>query len=155
MTKRQPPEVEVAQFYNHPVFTSHPIRRFIRTPDRAGYFHRRCYPTHPRRRTCIYPAIRYNCDMIESFADRTTEAIYDGKTAKGFPSDFLAVARRKLDMLRRASTLQDLRVPPGNRLEALKGDLAGFHSIRINDQWRIVFQWSQGSAHQVRIVDCH
>ncbi len=93
--------------------------------------------------------------MIESFADRTTEAIYDGKTAKGFPSDFLAVARRKLDMLRRASTLQDLRVPPGNRLEALKGDLAGFHSIRINDQWRIVFQWSQGSAHQVRIVDCH
>ena len=93
--------------------------------------------------------------MIESFADRTTEAIYHGKTAKGFPSDFLAVAQRKLDMLRRASTLQDLRVPPGNRLEALKGDLAGFHSIRINDQWRIVFQWSQGSAHQVRIVDYH
>ncbi len=93
--------------------------------------------------------------MIESFADKTTEAIYHGKTVKGFPSDFLAVARRKLDMLRRASTLQDLRMPPGNRLEALKGDLAGFHSIRINDQWRIAFQWRQGSAHQVRIVDYH
>ncbi len=93
--------------------------------------------------------------MIKSFADRTAEAIYHGKTVKGFPSDFLAVARRKLDMLRRVSTLQDLRMPPGNHLEALKGDLAGFHSIRINDQWRIVFQWSQGSAHHVRIVDYH
>ncbi len=93
--------------------------------------------------------------MIESFADKTTEAIYHGKTVKGFPSDFLPVARRKLDMLRRASTLQDVRMPPRNRLEALKGDLAGFHSIRINDQWRIVFQWRQGSAHQVRIVDYH
>ncbi len=93
--------------------------------------------------------------MFESFADKTTEVIYHGKIVKGFPSDFLAVARRKLDMLRRASTLQDLRVPPGNRLEALKGDFARLHSIRINDQWRIVFRWKQGSAHQVRIVDYH
>jgi proteic killer suppression protein len=93
--------------------------------------------------------------MIESFAGKVTEAIYHGKTTKGFPSDVLTVACRKLDMLRRASTLQDLRTPPGNRLEALKGDLAGFHSIRINDQWRIVFQWDQGSAYQVRIVDYH
>lgn len=93
--------------------------------------------------------------MIESFADSRTEAVYHGKTVKGLPSDFLSVARRKLDMLRRATTLQDLRVPPGNRLETLKGAVAGVHSIRINDQWRIVFRWDQGSAYDVQIVDYH
>lgn len=93
--------------------------------------------------------------MIESFADTRTAGIYHGKTIKGFPSDFLPVARRKLDMLRRAASLQDLRVPPGNRLEGLKGDRRGFHSIRINDQWRIVFKWDQGSAYNVQIVDYH
>jgi len=93
--------------------------------------------------------------MIESFADTTTESIYHGKTCKGFPSGILSVARRKLDMLHRAATLQDLRMPPGNRLEALKGNAAGIHSIRINDQWRIVFRWNQGSAYDVRIIDYH
>lgn len=93
--------------------------------------------------------------MIESFADTRTAAVYHGKTVKGFPSDFLPVARRKLDMLRRSATLQDLRMPPGNHLEALKGNLSGFHSIRVNDQWRIVFRWQEGSAHDVRIVDYH
>lgn len=93
--------------------------------------------------------------MIESFADTRTTTIYHGKTVKGFSSDFLAVARRKLDMLRRAATLQNLRVSPGNLLEALKGVWTGFHSIRINDQWRVVFQWKDGSAHSVRIIDYH
>jgi proteic killer suppression protein len=93
--------------------------------------------------------------MIESFADKTTEAIYHGKAVKGFPGDLLVVAGRKLDMLRRAATLQDLRVPPGNSLEALKGSAAGLHSIRINDQWRIVFRWMRDSAHDVHIVDYH
>ncbi|MCD8351283.1 MAG: type II toxin-antitoxin system RelE/ParE family toxin [Planctomycetaceae bacterium] len=93
--------------------------------------------------------------MIESFGDARTESLYHGKTVKGFPSDFLSVARRKLDMVRRSVTLQDLRVPPGNRLEALKGNLAGFHSIRINDQWRIIFKWTDGAAYEVQIVDYH
>ncbi len=93
--------------------------------------------------------------MIESFADTRTASIYHGKSIKGFPSDFLPVAWRKLDMLRRAVTLHDLRVPPGNRLESLKGNREGFHSIRINDQWRIVFRWSQGSVYDVQIIDYH
>ncbi len=93
--------------------------------------------------------------MLESIANSRTEALYHGKTVKGLPSDFLPVARRTLDMLRRATTLQDLRVPPGNRLEALKGSVTGLHSIRINDQWRIVFRWDRDSAYDVNIVDYH
>ena len=97
--------------------------------------------------------------MIKSFADSKTEMIFSGggKTkSKGFPSvDALPVAVRKLDMLNRATVLRDLLVPPGNRLEALKGSLAGKHSIRINDQWRIVFRWNQGFAYDVQIVDYH
>jgi len=93
--------------------------------------------------------------MIKSFGDSRTEKIYHGDRAKGFPPELLAVAFRKLDMLRRAADLQDLRVPPGNRLEALKGDLKGFHSIRLNDQWRIIFRWQRGDAEDVRIIDYH
>ncbi len=93
--------------------------------------------------------------MIKSFGDRRTERIHDGKRAKGFPADLQEAAFRKLDMLRRATALKDLRVPPGNRLEALKGRWKGFHSIRINEQWRIVFRWNQGDAEAVRIVDYH
>lgn len=93
--------------------------------------------------------------MIKTFGDARTQKIYDGQRAKGFPDDLYAVAFRKLDMLRRAQTLQDLRIPPGNRLEAMKGKWDGFHSIRINDQWRIVFRWNQGDAEAVRIVDYH
>ena len=65
------------------------------------------------------------------------------------------VARRKLDMVNAAHALDDLKVPPGNRLEGLKGNLAGKHSIRINDQWRVVFRWQDGAAHEVRIADYH
>jgi proteic killer suppression protein len=74
---------------------------------------------------------------------------------KRFPADVLKRASQKLDYLNGASDLVDLEAPPGNRLELLKGDLKGFHSIRVNDQWRIVFQWQGSDAHQVRLVDYH
>lgn len=96
--------------------------------------------------------------MIASFADRATEALFHGlrgRSARRFPPSIAAVALRKLDFLNSAITLDDLRAPPGNRLEALRGDLRGLHSIRVNDQWRIVFRWHSGDAHEVRIVDYH
>lgn len=96
--------------------------------------------------------------MIASFADRATEALFHGEGGKAIrriPSDIRSVAVRKLDLLNAAHELQDLRVPPGNRLEALKGDLPRKHSIRINDQWRIVFRWKDGDAHEVDIDDYH
>lgn len=96
--------------------------------------------------------------MIASFADRATEGLFHGETGKSIrriPSDIRSVAVRKLDLLNAAHELQDVRVPPGNRLEALKGDLRGKHSIRINDQWRTVFRWKDGDAHDVEIDDYH
>jgi proteic killer suppression protein len=84
-----------------------------------------------------------------------TEAIALGKTPKGFPSNVLRSAQRKLAMIHEANRLEDLLAPPGNRLEALKGDRKGQHSIRINDQWRVCFIWSDGGAEQVEIVDYH
>lgn len=96
--------------------------------------------------------------MIQSFGDSTTEALFHGETNRGvrrLPADVLRVALRKLDMLNAAETLDDLRVPPGNRLEALKGDLRGFCSIRINDQWRLVFRWTGAGPSEVRMVDYH
>ena len=96
--------------------------------------------------------------MIASFGDRGTEDLYHGlrtKQARRVPVEVWRVACRKLDLIEYADDLQDLRVPPGNRLEALKGDLRGCHSIRINDQWRIVFRWQAGAAHDVTIVDYH
>jgi proteic killer suppression protein len=96
--------------------------------------------------------------MIASFGDRATEALYHGtagKLTRRFPPDVVRTALRKLDMLNAAQTLGDLRSPPGNRLEALRGDLRGQHSIRVNDQWRIVFRWDSGDAHEVRILDYH
>ena len=96
--------------------------------------------------------------MILEFGDQTTADIFHGentKAARRIPPVVWKVARRKLDMLNAAHALQDVAVPPGNRLEALRGTLAGFHSIRINDQFRIVFQWKDGNAHDVRITDYH
>ncbi len=93
--------------------------------------------------------------MIRSFRDRKVEAIALGKAPKGFPSDVVASARRKLKWLDAATALRDLASPPGNRLEALSGDRQGQHSIRINDQWRICFRWSDGGADDVEIVDYH
>ena len=93
--------------------------------------------------------------MIRSFADRETEIIWSGRRSRRLPADIQAVALRKLRMLNQAQTLQDLRVPPGNRLEALRRDRTGQHSIRINDQWRICFIWTEGGPSDVEIVDYH
>lgn len=96
--------------------------------------------------------------VIASFGDKATEALFHGTPRKaflGFPSDLLRAARRKLDMLNAAIALNDLRPPPGNRLEALGGDLSGLHSIRINDQWRLVFRWAGSEAFDVRMLDYH
>ena len=93
--------------------------------------------------------------MIESFASDETEKIFNGKTSTKLPKDIQRTARRKLLYLDGAVDLQDLLAPPGNRLEKLKGDRAGQHSIRINDQWRICFKWSDNKAQNVEIVDYH
>lgn len=91
--------------------------------------------------------------VIRSFADRDTERLFDDEAVRRFGA-IERVARRKLQLLNAAARLEDLRVPPGNRLEALKGNRGGQHSIRINDQWRVCFKWSDG-AHDVEIVDYH
>ncbi len=93
--------------------------------------------------------------MITSFHDSATESIWNGDFTKKLPNQIQAVARRKLRMLDAAQRLEDLRIPPNNRLEALAGDRAGQWSIRINDQWRICFVWADGRADQVEIVDYH
>ena len=93
--------------------------------------------------------------MIESFASNETEKIFRGKTSTKLPKDIQRTARRKLIYLDDAEDLQDLLAPPGNRLEKLKGNRAGQHSIRINDQWRICFKWSDNKAQNVEIVDYH
>ncbi|RCS29246.1 type II toxin-antitoxin system RelE/ParE family toxin [Rhodanobacter denitrificans] len=93
--------------------------------------------------------------MIRSFADKEAEKIWGGTPSRRLPMDIQSVARRKLRMLDNASTPDDLRIPPANRLEALKGDRKGCHSIRINDQWRVCFRWKDGDAHDVGIVDYH
>ena len=93
--------------------------------------------------------------MTRSFRDKQTEAIWLGNAVRRLPIEVQEVARRKLRMLNNAQTLGDLRVPPANRLEALKGDRKGQHSIRVNDQWRVCFVWREDGAHQVEIVDYH
>ncbi len=93
--------------------------------------------------------------MIRSFKDSMTEMVASGKAPKGFPADIVRSSVRKLTMIDVAHDVEDLRSPPGNRLEALKGNRAGQHSIRINDQWRICFVWRDGGAEDVEIVDYH
>ena len=92
--------------------------------------------------------------MIRSFASRDAKALFDGNRIKRW-SRIEAIAMRKLAMLNRAARLDDLRIPPANRLEALKGDRAGQYSIRVNDQYRVVFAWSKGDAYLVDIADYH
>lgn len=91
----------------------------------------------------------------EGAKDTATKAAFDGAIVKGFPDDLLKVARRKLQYLHAATTLQDLRSPPGNRLEALKGDRRGQHSIRVNDQFRICFIWTVEGPVDVEFIDYH
>jgi proteic killer suppression protein len=93
--------------------------------------------------------------VIRSFADKQTAAIFANRTPKGFPTEILVVARRKLAMLDASESLDDLKSPPGNRLEALTGNRAGQHSIRVNRQWRLCFVWNDDGADGVEIVDYH
>lgn len=93
--------------------------------------------------------------MIQSTKGKLIEQLLSGKPGKGFPSDIFRVATRKVAMLQAASVLDDLRAPPANRLEALKGDRAGQYSIRINDQWRLRFVWTDQGPAEVEIVDYH
>jgi toxin HigB-1 len=93
--------------------------------------------------------------MIQSFVDPETALIWSGRRSRRLSSDMQATALRKLRILNQARVLNDLRIPPGNRLEALKGERAGQHSIRINDQWRICFVWREGGPANVQIVDYH
>jgi len=93
--------------------------------------------------------------MIKSFRSRETEKIWSGIRSKRLPQSIQQIARRKLRMLNNARSINDLRVPPANRLEALRGNRKGQHSIRINDQWRICFVWMDGDTVNVEIVDYH
>jgi toxin HigB-1 len=96
--------------------------------------------------------------VIVSFGDKGTEALFHarhGERTRRFPPDVVRVAVRKLDVLNAARSLQDMASSPGNRLEALKGNRRGFYSIRVNQQWRIVFRWGGGDAYDVSVVDYH
>jgi proteic killer suppression protein len=96
--------------------------------------------------------------MITSFKDRATADLYHGRQtsrARRFPANVRRIALRKLDILNAAHRLEDLREPPGNRLKILKGDLSGYHSIRANDQWRIIFRWEDNNVKDVSLIDYH
>ena len=93
--------------------------------------------------------------MIKSFKCKETEKIFHREYSRKLPQDIQGIAFRKLMMLNRSAILNDLRVPPGNRLETLKGERKGQYSIRINDQWRICFRWNAGNKYDVEIVDYH
>jgi proteic killer suppression protein len=96
--------------------------------------------------------------MIVSFGDKATEDLFHGRQTRRvrqYPPEMLRPALQQLDMLNSARDARDLRSPPGNRLELLKGDLKGFYSVRINDRWRLVFRWEAAEAHAVQIVDYH
>lgn len=93
--------------------------------------------------------------MIVSFGNKDTLKIWEGERVRGMANDLQEIARRKLRMLNNSVSLIDLQIPPSNRLEKLKGNLRDFYSIRINDQWRIIFKWSNGIASEVEIIDYH
>lgn len=98
---------------------------------------------------------RYHIAMIKSFADKETEKVFNRQFSRKLPADIQHIARRKLEVLEAAEQLQDLRIPPANRLEKLSGNRAGQYSIRINQQWRICFEWREKDAYNVEIVDYH
>ena len=93
--------------------------------------------------------------MILTFGDKETELIWSGIRVKKMPFEIQNIGRRKLRMLNNSQTINDLRIPPSNRLEKLIGNLDGFYSIRINNQWRIIFRWIEGQSEQVKIIDYH
>jgi toxin HigB-1 len=93
--------------------------------------------------------------MIISFGSKETKKIWDGERVKGFATEIQEIGRRKLRMLNNSQNLTDLQIPPSNKLEKLKGRMKEYHSIRINDQWRIIFKWDKGNASDVEIIDYH
>lgn len=93
--------------------------------------------------------------MIVSFGSKETEKIWNGERVKSLPGEIQQIGRRKLRMLNNSQNLKDLTIPPSNKLEKLSGKMSDFYSIRINDQWRIVFKWDDGNANEVTIVDYH
>jgi proteic killer suppression protein len=93
--------------------------------------------------------------MLLSFGDKDTKKIWEGERVKGFSTEIQETARRKLRMLNNSQDLNDLLIPPSNRLEKLKGNLKEFYSMRINNQWRIIFKWNNGNAEEVAIIDYH
>ena len=93
--------------------------------------------------------------MIVSFGEKETEKIWNGYLSKKIPGDIQQIARRKLRMINNSTNTNDLRIPPANRLEKLKGNLKDYYSIRINNQWRIIFKWTDGNAFEVEIIDYH
>ena len=93
--------------------------------------------------------------MIVSFGDKTTQKIWDGEWVKGFSTDIQETARRKLRMLNNSFDIKDLMIPPSNRLEKLKGNRKDFYSIRVNNQWRLIFRWENGNAFDVELIDYH
>ena len=93
--------------------------------------------------------------MIISFGSKETKKIWEGEKVKGYSTDLQEVIRRKLRMLNNSQTTIDLQIPPSNRLEKLKGNLKDYYSIRVNDQWRIIFKWNNGNASDVEIIDYH
>ena len=93
--------------------------------------------------------------MIKSFDDKETEKVWNGIRSSKLPHEIQNIARRKLRMINNSQNINDLRIPPANHLEKLKGNLAGSFSIRINDQWRIIFQWRNNDAYKVQILDYH
>ena len=99
--------------------------------------------------------IRYALRMIRSFRDRETEKVFARERSRRLPPDVQKRAHKKLLLLDAAETLDDLRVPPGNRLERLSGERAGQYSIRVNDQWRVCFRWERGNVYDVEITDYH
>jgi toxin HigB-1 len=93
--------------------------------------------------------------MIVSFGDKTTQKIWEGERVKGFSTEIQEITRRKLRMLNNSIDIKDLMIPPSNRLEKLKGNLKDFYSIRVNDQWRIIFKWENGNEYNVELIDYH
>jgi proteic killer suppression protein len=105
-----------------------------------------------------YIDMRYTCQVIKTFKDQKTVDLFNGtnsKEARKIPRSIWNIVFRKLDQINAAAILTDLKAPPGNRLESLSGDLKGYHSIRINDQYRVVFKWSDDGAEEVEVTDYH
>ena len=99
--------------------------------------------------------LTFGVSMIISFGEKQTEKIWQGTRVKELPNEIQQIGRRKLRMLNNSQNLNDLRVPPSNKLEKLSGKLKEFYSIRINNQWRIIFRWNNGNAYEVEIIDYH